>query len=200
MEEFEVNTFRHNGLCDAAESILCIIGLQYRLVTSMPDKAMSRVLQNIQKLLQTAKSLDIPVIACELSPYLLGDVVDEITDYLPKSTNFIERTSFSCCGDESFVKIIKSSERSQVILTGLEAHVGVLQTALEVTAMGLDVFVPSDTTGSRYFDNFKSTLERMRNAGINITSTDSTLSEWQRCVDTERKEFLYCEEYFRSFT
>ncbi len=167
-------------LCDSANSLLIVIDIQTRLGDSMPGKVLGRVVENTNLLIDTAKQLSIPVIASEQYPKGLGGFVPEIAGKLPADTQYIQKTCFSCCGSEEFMSILEESGRKQIILTGMEAHVCVLQTALELVERGYQVYVVGDGICSRRLDNYQNSLERMERCGVSLISTESVVFEWLR--------------------
>lgn len=173
-------------LCDSSNSILLIIDIQSRLGGSMPNKVLSRVVENTVFLLKSASLLDVPVVASEQYPKGLGEYVPQISDNLPSTTQFIQKTSFSCCGSEEFISLLGRSGRKQIILTGMEAHVCVLQTAVELIERGFEVFVVGDSICSRRLDNYQNALERLAQLGCNLLSTESVVFEWLRDAKNER--------------
>jgi nicotinamidase-related amidase len=99
---------------------------------------------------------------------------------MPADSNSIEKMSFSCCGNDQFCATALEEERKQFILTGMETHVCVLQTAFELQQRGFQPFVVADAVCSRSGRNRRIALQRMREAGITVTSTESVLFEWLR--------------------
>jgi nicotinamidase-related amidase len=92
----------------------------------------------------------------------------------------LEKTAFSCCNAEGFDAAACADQRTQWILCGMEAHVCVLQTALELRARGLEVFVVADAISSRTEANRDNALARLRQAGVIVSNTESVLFEWLR--------------------
>lgn len=92
----------------------------------------------------------------------------------------IEKTGFSAAADESFRQALDRASRPQAILAGMEAHVCVLQTALELRAAGRDVFVVADACCSRTAANHANAMERLRAAGVTVANTESIVFEWLR--------------------
>ena len=172
-------------LCDSSNSTLLIIDIQSRLGGSMPNKVLSRVVENTVFLLKSASLLKVPVIASEQYPKGLGEYVHDISNNLPSSTHFIQKTCFSCCGSEDFISLLEKSGRKQVILTGMEAHVCVLQTAVDLYERGFDVFVVGDSICSRRLDNYQNALDRMAQLGCHLLSTESVVFEWLRDAKNE---------------
>ena len=100
--------------------------------------------------------------------------------HMPDMAQRLEKTAFSCCGAEGFDAAVCTDNRTQWILCGMEAHVCVLQTALELHARGLEVFVVEDGVCSRTDANHANALARLRQAGVIVSNTESVLFEWLR--------------------
>lgn len=158
-------------LARAAESALVVIDMQERLAAVMP--ARESVVRAAGILLEAAARLDIPVLVSEQYPKGLGATVPEVALKLPQGSTRIEKTSFSACAALPLT-------RPQVVLAGMEAHVCVLQTALELAAAGREVFVVADAVCSRTEANYSNALARLQSAGIVVTNTESVIFEWLR--------------------
>jgi nicotinamidase-related amidase len=173
-------------LCDANQSQLLIIDIQERLAAAMAEETRDAVLKNTALLLQGASLLQIPVVRTEQYPQGLGPTEKVLLEHFPEKSKEFEKTSFSCCGTEGFCETGLDPERKQVIVTGMETHVCVLQTAMELQQRGLQVFVVADAACSRTDHNRNNALERMRDEGIIITNTESVLFEWLRDAGHEQ--------------
>jgi len=183
MSDFNID----NHLCNADNSYLVLIDIQTRLTSAMPVKVLARLKRNINILLQSAKTLSIPVLSTEQYPEGLGPTEPEIVELLPENTLRFEKTCFSCTGDRQFLKHLKEDGRRQVILVGIEAHVCVLQTAIQLVEEGYQVFVVADGICSRQRENYEASLNRMSRAGVTICNTESVLFEWLR--DAKHEHF-----------
>jgi nicotinamidase-related amidase len=164
-------------LVRAADSAFVVIDIQERLATAMPSR--ESVVRNTGILLEAAALLEIPVFVSEQYPKGLGPTVAELSGRLPAGAQRIEKTRFSACAALPL-------SRPQVVLAGMEAHVCVLQTALELHAMGRDVFVVGDAVCSRTETNRSSALARMQAEGIVVSNTESVIFEWLRDAAHER--------------
>ncbi len=183
MSDFNID----DHLCNAENSCLVLIDIQTRLISAMPVKVLARLKRNINILLQSAKTLCIPVLSTEQYPEGLGPTEPEIVELLPDNTLRFEKTCFSCTGARQFLKHLKEDGRKQVILVGIEAHVCVLQTAIQLIAEGYHVFVVADGICSRQRENYEASLNRMSRAGVTICNTESVLFEWLR--DAKHEHF-----------
>ena len=177
----------HEKLCQSQHSQLLIIDIQERLAAVMPGKVLEKVIQNNAILLQAAKQLNIPVVRSEQYPKGLGNTLEGISAHLPADTTVIEKTCFSCVDAEGFQELFAKHHRQQVVITGIESHICVLQTALQLQRQGYAVYVTEDATCSRHKSNHKNAMARLRQNGIIITNTESVLFEWLR--DAKHPEF-----------
>ncbi len=167
-------------------SALIVIDIQQRLLAAMPQAVGEQLVHATDILLQAATAVNIPVIVTEQYPKGLGSTVVALQPYLSVA-NRIEKTCFSCAEADDFMSSLRASQRRQVILTGMEAHICVLQTALALHAQGFQVFVVEDAVCSRTQQNQDNAMQRLRQAGVIITNTESVLFEW--LADAKHAEF-----------
>lgn len=167
-------------------SFIVVIDIQQRLLAAMPQAVGEQVVRATEVLLQAADVLNIPVVATEQYPKGLGATVETLQSHLSPASQ-IEKTCFSCASADDFMATLRASHRRQVILTGMEAHVCVLQTALALLAQGFQVFVVEDAVCSRSQKNQDNAMQRLRQAGVIITNTESVLFEW--LADAKHPEF-----------
>ncbi len=163
-------------MAKAGLSQLVIIDMQARLTVAMPPEAMQAAIKNSEILATAAAMLEVPILLTEQYPKGLGHTVPELLALLP-NVHAVEKTVFSCMAAPTFSRQL-SGDRTQLILTGIEAHVCVLQTALDLIAVGKQVFVAEDAIVSRNPANKANALARMRDAGCIITNTESIVFEW----------------------
>lgn len=168
------------SLTRAADSSLVVVDIQERLAAVMPQR--ESVLRATGILLEAAARLNIPVLFTEQYPKGLGATVPELAARFPEAAR-IEKTSFSACAALPLA-------RPQVVLAGMEAHVCVLQTALELAASGREVFVVADAVCSRTEANYQNALHRLRASGVVVTNTESVLFEWLRNASHEHFRVL----------
>jgi nicotinamidase-related amidase len=159
-----------------ALSQLVIIDIQEKLASAMPADAMQQVTKNCGILAQAAALLHVPTVFTEQYPQGLGATLPEIEQYF-SNTRAIAKTAFSACGEPKFNQQLQR-ENSHIILAGMEAHICVLQTALDLIEAGKTVFVVEDAILSRTPANKVNAIARLRDAGCVITNTESVLFEW----------------------
>lgn len=182
-------------LCDAEKSQLVVIDIQQRLAAAMPEKVIARVKANNAILLQAANLLEVATISSEQYPKGLGPTVEDLEAHLPDTTRCVEKTCFACTGESDFRNSLSLKRRPQIIITGIETHVCVLQTAMQLLEDGFQVFVVEDAVCSRHKHNHKNAINRLRAAGVVITSTESVLFEWLR--DAGHEHFKTLSKFIR---
>jgi nicotinamidase-related amidase len=156
------------------QSQLVMVDMQEKLIPAMPAE-MDSVIKNNAILLQATQLLEIPVIHTEQYPKGLGATLSTLTQFVHKAA--IEKITFSCCDEPAFMRRLMG-DRSQVIITGMESHICVLQTALDLKLAGKQVFVVEDAVISRHPNNKQNALSRLRDAGVVVLSTESVVFEW----------------------
>lgn len=167
-------------LARAADSVLVIIDVQERLAAAMRPAVRADVIRNICILLEAATRLRIPILVTEQYSKGLGPTAAPVADALPAGTSRFEKTCFSCAGVAPFSAALEETARTQVILAGMEAHVCVLQSALELRAGRQGVFVVEDACCSRNQEHHANAMNRLRAAGVVVTNTESVVFEWLR--------------------
>jgi nicotinamidase-related amidase len=165
----------HHQTIQPNASQLVVVDIQTRLSRVMPANSMQQVVRHTQILLQAAALLEQPIIVTEQYPQGLGQTLPELLPYLPAQPA-IEKVSFSACGEPKFTqRLIR--DKAQIVLVGMEAHICILQTAMDLLAMGKQVFVVEDAIISRSPQHLANAIDRMRAAGCLITNTESAIFE-----------------------
>lgn len=159
-------------MLDRNESLLLFIDVQGRLHEVMHEK--ETLDRNMERLLQAADVLEVPVLATEQIPEKLGPTNEPFKSML-KGAPILAKSSFSCFGEPQFVEALKATARKQVILIGIESHICVYQTAVDLLESGYAVVVAADAVSSRIPENRALALEAMRSAGATILPTESIL-------------------------
>ncbi|NQZ53311.1 MAG: hydrolase [Piscirickettsiaceae bacterium] len=173
-------------LLDELESVVVVVDIQQRLAAAMPEDVRGNVIKQVSLLLTAANTLSIPVTATEQYPKGLGPTEPELMAYLDDAT-IIEKTNFSCVKADDFIKHIERLDRQQIILVGMESHICILQTALDLKAQGFEVYVVEDAVSSRTKENQRNAIQRMQYAGVIITNVESVIFEW--LGDAKHSEF-----------
>jgi nicotinamidase-related amidase len=167
-------------LCKAENSVLVLIDIQERLIAAIEGNNAAHVINNASRLLQAAKTLNIPVIITEQYAKGLGNTLPTLLDICPTDSPVIHKTSFSACDNDEFNTVLKMTGRNEIILCGMETHVCVLQTAFALLNKQHSVYVVEDAVCSRFEKNKTNGLCRMQNAGAQISNRESVLFEWMR--------------------
>lgn len=168
---------------DAGNATLVVIDVQEKLCRAMDDKVLRQLVANAGILLEAAAELQLPVLATEQYVKGLGETLPELKGKLPAAA--LEKMTFSCCGDATFVEKLLALGRKQVIIVGMECHVCVLQTVLELLAAGFVVHLVRDAVMSRKKENWLMALETARDAGAVITSTEAALFQLLKVAGTD---------------
>jgi nicotinamidase-related amidase len=153
-----------------SESVLIIVDVQERLASVMERR--EQVEAAIGVLIRTARLHDIPIIVTQQYTKGLGPTVDVLSSKL-EGVDPLEKIYFSCCGEESFTRALDALGRRKVIITGMEAHICVLQTALDLIDAGYTVHLPWDAVCSRNDGNRDAAMRFLERAGAVITSTET---------------------------
>ncbi|OKH89570.1 hydrolase [Thalassospira sp. TSL5-1] len=173
-------------LMDAARSTLVIVDVQEKLYPACLDPV--EMIEACCFLLKCANRLSVPAIVTEQYPKGLGHTAKSILDLLEQDSdgsNVVDKISFSCLGAKEFLtKLEENHGRDQVVVAGMETHVCVLQTVLDLIERGREVFVVADAVSSRKQHDRIFGLERMRDAGAKIVTRESVMFEWLRVAGT----------------
>ncbi|MEE3364423.1 MAG: isochorismatase family protein [Planctomycetota bacterium] len=181
MNDPETRPPRSNQLLSKTASRLVVVDVQQKLLDHIP--VAESLVENCRRLVRGAQLLDVPVAATEQYPAGLGpttQVLSELLDEIP------EKLRFSCAECLDWGPADEGQEqRDQVVVCGIEAHVCVLQTALDLAAQGFRVFVPADAVASRHKLDWKTALGRLADSGVVVLTTESVLFEWCEVAGTD---------------
>ncbi|MCB0162798.1 MAG: hydrolase [Anaerolineae bacterium] len=161
-------------------TILLVIDVQGKLAEVMDNR--ETLFANLQRMVQGAKVLDLPIVVTEQVPEKLGTTRPEIGQYLADIEPVTKR-SFSCCGDDAFMSQLATLNRKQILMTGIETHICVYQTAIDLIDQGYEVQLVADAVSSRTPENRQLGLERIKEAGASLTSTEMALFELLRVAE-----------------
>ena len=180
-------------LLETSRSILVVVDLQGKLMDMVERPAMVRAVT--LRLLKLAELFEVPVVLTEQYPRGLGATHPEVRaafDAIPVPKRFLEKTSFGCCGDPGFEPVLRELRPDcapadrQVVVAGIEAHVCVMQTVMELLREGSQVHLCWDAVSSRGAEYRQHALVRMARAGAVITNHESVGFEWARHKDHPR--------------
>jgi len=161
-------------MLDIQNCCLVVVDVQGKLAQLMHGK--EALFKNIQVLVKAAKILDIPILWCQQCPDSLGPTVPEIAQLLADNEP-INKAAFSCCGSEQFNIRLNELARHQVLLCGIETHVCIYQTAVDLLRKGFGVDVIADVVSSRTLENKQIAISRMAAEGVNISCVEMALFE-----------------------
>ncbi len=161
-------------LADRVDAVLIVVDVQDRLAETMARR--DEVVATAAMLIQAARLLGMPVLVTRQYPEGLGDTVPELREVLGEHAP-LDKTVFCCRSDEAFSDALADTWRGQVILVGMEAHICVAQTALALVEDGYRVHVVADAVCSRRDSDRDIALERMRYAGVAVTTAEAVVYE-----------------------
>jgi nicotinamidase-related amidase len=176
-------------MLDIQNCCLVVVDVQGKLARLMHDK--ESLFKNIQILIHAAKILNTPILWCQQCPESLGPTVSQIAELLsgvePPNVLVgggpINKASFSCCGSDQFNAKLNELSRQQVLLCGIESHVCIYQTAIDLLRKGFSVDVIADAVSSRTPENKQIAINRMSAEGVKISSTEMALFELLKTAD-----------------
>lgn len=156
------------------DAVLVVIDVQGKLANLMFEK--DRFFKNVNRMISAAKVLDIPIVWTEQIPEKLGETVPEVKPNL-EGQELLLKTTFSCCGGEGFNEKLKSLGRKQILITGMETHVCVYQTVLDLAKENYELHLVTDAVSSRIESNYHLGLQRIKDLGATLTSVEMSLFE-----------------------
>ncbi|MBV5326365.1 MAG: hydrolase [Chlorobium sp.] len=165
------------------ETLLLVIDVQGKLASSVFHA--ERVEKNIDKLIRACRILDVPVLYTEQYPKGLGSTVEPLRRLLSDQVP-VEKLSFSCCGSEEFMRQLRAFKRNDILVTGMETHVCVYQTSLELLDFGYSVHLVTDAVSSRSEENRQLGIRCIERAGATPTSTEMAVFELLRIAEGEQ--------------
>ena len=157
----------------ALDATLLVIDVQDKLLPLIPNR--DALVRNVAFLIDGANLLQVPVHATEQYPKGLGPTTPELAKRLPERT---DKVTFSCCGSEAVTDALARGGRRNVVVAGMETHVCVMQTVLDLLNRDYRVFVPVDAVAGRGALDHDVALRRLERAGAVLTTAEATLFEW----------------------
>ncbi len=187
---------RSDELVNRHDSQLLIVDVQEKLMPAFDDKVRQQLIRNLQWLIQFAQRMSVPLSVTEQYPQGLGKTISELgVDDVDKPVKML----FSCAECLNWPAAFDGEQsRPKVIVAGIEAHVCVQQTVLDLLSLGYCVYLPADAVASRFKQDWRRALDRMANSGAIITTTESLLFEWCETSDTD--EFKQLSKLLRERT
>lgn len=167
----ETGDIRNPSLLDTGRARLLVVDVQEKLVPAIHDS--DAIVRSCADLLEAANLLRVPVFATEQYPRGLGSTVGSLGKSLP---NCVEKVRFSAASVLDW-SLQQGTQRDQVIVVGLETHVCVMQTVMDLLSQSFSVHIPVDAVGSRFAVDHDTALQRMRDHGATITTTETVIFE-----------------------
>ncbi len=179
-------------LLNKNDSLLILVDVQEKLAPFVTDSA--ALIARCEWLMRFALKMQVPLIVSEQYPKGLGKTIQPL-DTFSTLENHIEKVHFSCMQSKNLIEKLKQHHKKQYVLIGIETHVCVLQTAVEMKSAGHEVYVVVDAVSSRNPMDKKYALKRMEQLGIHLVTSEMVFFEWLRQAGTPEfkalsKEFL----------
>ena len=179
---------RDTNLTDADDTALIVIDVQQAFLDKLDSPHMEPLVNRIAWITEMAGRLDIPIIVTAEDTANKSGTVKLVAEKLPSGTIEFNKMSYGLCGDPEILAAVKNTGRNTAVLVGLETDVCICQSALGLLQNGLRVVVLSDAVGAPGPCQEQG-IERMRNAGVIISSVKGTFYEWQRNVQSGNRTF-----------
>jgi nicotinamidase-related amidase len=162
---------------------LVIVDIQGNLAHTMHGKEL--LFKNVQKLIKGIQVLGIPILWLEQNPQRLGPTIPEIADLL-SNIQPISKMSFSGCQNDRFMEALKALNRNQVLIAGIESHICVYQSSVDLVNLGYEVQVVTDAVSSRNLENKDIGLQKIKDSGATLTSVETALFELLKVAGGEQ--------------
>ena len=164
-------------------TILLIVDIQEKLIKGIPNK--SEITNNVSKLIKASKVLGVEIIYSEQNPNKLGSTIKELQD--EEQNNTYSKMGFSCCSCRELMIQIENSKKKIIVIVGIETHICIQQTCLDLISKGFEVYLILDGINSRKAIDHETAIKRIESKGAVVTTTEAVIFEWCRTAD--RKEF-----------
>lgn len=184
---------RHPNLFTKDHSAILLIDYQERFVPVLKDN--KQVISNIKLLLNGASIYKVPIFVSEQVPEKLGPTITELKGFL-QDAKFFSKKTMSCCGQKGFTEELKNKDIKKIAICGIEAHVCVLQTSLDLLHNKFQVHLISDAITARIPHNKEIAVEKIKSAGAIISSVETILFEMAYEAGTE--EFKKLQQLFKT--
>ncbi len=177
---FLVRNSQKNSLIEKETSALLIVDLQERILNPIPNK--DEILFNTKKIVSAFNVFEEPVYATEQYPEKLGSTIE-----LESDLNTFNKRSFSCCNCIEMLNTFKKQNIKSLIICGIETHVCILQSCIELLNLGFEIYLLADAIGSRRRDDHEIGLNRLEKIGVKVYSTEAVIFEL--CKTSENIHF-----------
>ncbi|MCF7855198.1 MAG: isochorismatase family protein [Candidatus Pacebacteria bacterium] len=176
------------------DTVVVVVDMQERLLEAFQET--TPLERGVCRMIRTARLLHVPLVVTEQYPKGLGDTTASVLADLPEQQVRISKTAFSCWGAAAFCATMTSLKPSSLVLTGVETHVCIQQTALAAQARGYQVIVPLDAVESRHAYSKLAALSLMRENGIVVTTAEALAFAWLK--DARHPQFKNVSKLFKA--
>ena len=166
-------TVKEKFWLDGEKAVLVVIDVQEKLAPAMDTELYAQLLEHANLLIEGFKALNLPVIATEQYSKGLGHTVAGLEQAAEQYR--VEKMAFSCCGEETFLTALAATGAKQVVIVGMETHVCVFQTVLDLLERGYIVHLVRDAVSSRFKSDYENAISTAARAGAVITTTETAL-------------------------
>lgn len=178
-----ITPVRHPFLLRREDAVLVVVDMQETFLRVIHDR--EHLVANVRLLIEAAKVLRVPVLASVQYAQRLGPLAGDIGDVLPTDSPApVDKLSFSCAGSAEFMGLLGDTGRSQVVICGVETHICVAQTALDLAAQGLQAHVAADAVSARSLEKHKLGMERIRDSAVLPCAAEGAVYEMLREAGT----------------
>lgn len=171
-------TARHPAILRADNTQIVVVDMQEPFLRTIWER--ERVVRNVALLLDAARVLNLSVVTTEQNRERMGGTIPEIMEKLTAldtATAPLDKMCFSCCGSETFAEALRRTNRTQILVCGIETHICVCQTVLDLLGQGYQVHVTADAVSSRASSNVEIGLKKVERAGAHLTSVEMAVYE-----------------------
>lgn len=162
-------------LINYLDSLLLILNIQEQFIATVTEPR--NVIENNKKILKYAEKLNVPIFISEQNPQTLSQTLNEIKEFSPNA-NIFQSQYFSAWKNHNLKKLIQTQNKKQIILTGLETHICILQTAFDLHNDGYNVFIVSNATSSATITDYNVAIQRFIANNLNVVTTEMLICEW----------------------
>ena len=166
---------RHKFVAQREDSLLLLIDVQQAMLKAV--RQWEQTVHRINQLIQSANLLGIPILVTEQYKKGLGGTSGEITGEL-KDTTYFQKEHFSACLEDDFLELVRKFDRHQIVVAGMETHVCVLQTGLDLIGTGYQLHLVKNAVTSRFKEDWETAVGLFRDAGAVITTAEIVIFQW----------------------
>jgi nicotinamidase-related amidase len=164
---------------------LVVIDMQERLMNAIPEQKRESTIKNASLLIEAAKTFEIPITLTEQYPRGLGPTIPEIKDCVGDGLKPIEKVVFSCARSPEFRSAIEETQRREALICGIETHVCVLQTVMDMINNGYVIYVAADAVASRKDLDWEKGISLIEKAGAVVGTTEAFVFQLLERAGTE---------------